>query len=79
MSLIAVYERARNNNESTTQLICYIPQASSTASRHDGHPPSDACAQIPARISNMAVGLIPFSRKFNFICDASFYHISLRL
>ena len=42
MSLIAVYERARNNNESTTQLICYVPRASSATCRHDGHPPSDA-------------------------------------
>ena len=42
MSLIAVYERARNNNESTTQLICYVPRTSSATCRHDGHPPSDA-------------------------------------
>lgn len=42
MSLIAVYERARNNNESTTQLICYIPEARNMTSRPDGHSSSDA-------------------------------------
>lgn len=62
MSLITVYERARNNNESTTQLICYVPQASNTTGRHNGIPQVTLCAKDSAHISNMAVGLIPFSR-----------------